>query len=210
MRGGMTVSATDLGLYALALFVLFLTPGPVWVAVLARTLSGGVQAAWPLALGVALGDAIWPFVAILGVSWLVTSVAGFMVALKWVAVAMFLAMGVLVIRSAGKQIGEDRRLTRPGMWAGFVAGFVAVTANPKAALLYMGLLPGFFDLTQVTWVDIAVIVPVSMLVPFVGNLLLAAFVDKIRRLLTSPSALRRVNVTAGALLIGVAGVIAVT
>lgn len=210
MRGGMTISATELGLYALALFVLFLTPGPVWVAVLARTLSGGVQAAWPLALGVALGDAIWPFVAILGVSWLVASVAGFMVVLKWVAVAMFLAMGVLVIRSAGKQIGEDSRLTRPGMWAGFVPGFVAVTANPKAALFYMGLLPGFFDLTQVTWADIAVIVPVSMLVPFVGNLLLAAFVDRIRRLLTSPNALRRVNVTAGALLIGVAGVIAVS
>ncbi len=206
----MTVTTFDLALYAGALFILFITPGPVWVAVLARTMSGGFNAAWPLALGVALGDAIWPFVAILGVTWVVSQFAGFMLVLKWVAVVMFFVMGYLVIRAADKQIGQDSRLTRPGMWAGFVAGFVAVTANPKAALFYMGLLPGFFDLTTTTWADIAVIVPLSMVVPFAGNLFLAALVDRVRRLLTSPEALRRTNVISGCLLIGVGVLIAFT
>lgn len=206
----MTVTWFDLMLYAVALFVLFLTPGPVWVAVLARTMAGGFRSAVPLALGVAAGDLVWPWVAILGVTWLVSVFASFMVVLKWVAVAMFLAMGWLVIQSAGKQIGEDSRLTQPGAWAGFIAGVVAVIANPKAALFYMGLLPGFFDLTQITWVDIAVILPVSAAVPFIGNLVLAGFVDRLRRLLTSDQALRRMNLVAGGLLIAVAGIIAVT
>ena len=52
----MTLTASEIGLYAAALFLLFLTPGPVWVAMLARGLKGGFAGAWPLALGVAFGD----------------------------------------------------------------------------------------------------------------------------------------------------------
>jgi len=206
----MSISALDLILYAGALFVLFATPGPVWLAVAARTMTGGVQSAWPLALGVALGDVIWPLVAILGVTWLVSVYADFMIVLKWVAVVMFSVMGALVIRHAGKPISADNSLTRPGMWAGFVAGLVAVTANPKAALFYMGLLPGFFDLTKITWIDIAVILPLSAAVPFVGNIILAMLVERLKRLVTSPDTLRRVNVIAGWLLIIVAIVIALS
>jgi len=66
----LTISAGDLLLYAGALLVLFLTPGPVWVALIARALSGGFHAAWPLALGVVVGDVLWPFLAILGVTWI--------------------------------------------------------------------------------------------------------------------------------------------
>jgi threonine/homoserine/homoserine lactone efflux protein len=32
--------------------------------------------------------------------------------------------------------------------AGFLAGLAAILANPKAILFYMGMLPGFFDLTR--------------------------------------------------------------
>ena len=40
----MTVTASGLVLYAGALLILFVTPGPVWVALLARSLSGGFAA----------------------------------------------------------------------------------------------------------------------------------------------------------------------
>ena len=46
-----------------------------------------------------------------------------------------------------------------------------------------------------------------MIIPFLGNLDLALFVDRARRLLKSPNALRRMNQTAGALLICVGLVI---
>ncbi|WP_299300637.1 LysE family translocator [uncultured Litoreibacter sp.] len=206
----MTVSAYELLFYAGGLFILFLTPGPVWVALLARAMSGGFHAAWPLAFGVVVGDVIWPLVAILGVTWLVDQVSWFMDVLRWVAVVMFVGMGVLLIRNADKQLSENSRLTRPGMWAGFMAGVAVILANPKAVLFYMGVLPGFFDLTQVTWMDIAAIMFLSMLVPLVGNLVLAVSVDRVRGLLKSPGALRRMNVIAGWLLIGVGVVIGVS
>ena len=199
----MTITPFELMLYAGALFILFLTPGPVWVALLARSMSGGFQAAWPLALGVVVGDVIWPLVAVLGVSWIVSEVSWFMDVLKWVAVVMFVVMGVLIIRHADRELSENSRLTRPGMWAGCIAGVVVIMANPKAVLFYMGVLPGFFDLTRVTAWDIGAICLLSLLVPLIGNLILAASVDRVRGLLKSPQALRQINIIAGWLLIGV-------
>ena len=197
----MTVTPFELLFYAGGLFVLFLTPGPVWVALLARAMSGGFQSAWPLALGVVVGDVLWPLIAILGVTWLVDQFAWFMEVLKWVAVVMFVGMGVALLRNADATLGSDSRLTRPGMWAGFIAGLVVILANPKAVLFYMGVLPGFFDLTKVTALDIVAICALSFLVPLAGNLVLALSVDRVRGFLKSPTALRRMNVTSGVLLI---------
>ncbi|MEP2717796.1 LysE family translocator [Pseudophaeobacter sp.] len=199
----MTLSPWDLLLYAGALFVLFLTPGPVWLALMARAVSGGFQAAWPLALGVAVGDLIWPLVAIGGMTWLAASLGEVMLVLRWVACVMFVSMGVMVIRSAGRAVTENRALTRPGAWAGFAAGVAVIMGNPKAILFYMGLLPGFFDLGALTSVDVAVIICLSFLVPLMGNLVMAALVHSLRAVISSPAAMRRLNLTSGALLIGV-------
>lgn len=204
----MTLNAIDLGWYAFALMVLFLTPGPVWVAVMARALSGGFRSAWPLAFGVAVGDALWPLLAVLGVSWIAGEYEGLMDIMRWVAVVFFAFMGIALIRSTKDSISADSRLTRPGMLAGFLAGVAVILGNPKAILFYMGMLPGFFDLTLLTGADIAAIVGLSMLVPFVGNLFFAAIIGRIRGALTSPTAIRRMNTGAGILLLLVALVIA--
>ncbi|MEM9899089.1 MAG: LysE family transporter, partial [Pseudomonadota bacterium] len=142
----MTITTGDAALYAIALLVLFLTPGPVWVALIARGMSGGFHAAWPLAFGVVVGDVLWPLIAVLGVAWLVSVFANFMLVLKWVACLTVLVMGFLVVKQRDKTIASDRRLTRPGMLAGFFAGLAVILGNPKAILFYMGVLPGFFDL----------------------------------------------------------------
>jgi threonine/homoserine/homoserine lactone efflux protein len=89
----MTLTVTQLGLYATALFVLFLTPGPVWLATAARALAHGWVAAVPLVLGVALGDALWSVTAALGLAWIVGTYGWVMDVLKWVAVAVFALMG---------------------------------------------------------------------------------------------------------------------
>lgn len=206
----MTLSFWDVGLYSGALLVLFLTPGPVWVGLIARSLSGGFHAAWPLALGVVVGDVLWSLLAIFGITWILSLYGGFLELLKWVAAVIFLVMGLLVIRSAGKSISTDNRLTRPGTLAGFLAGLAVILGNPKAILFYMGMLPGFFDLSALTIYDVICIAAMSALVPLVGNLGMAAFIDRARRLISDPDALRRTNVIAGILLIGVGLVIPLT
>ncbi len=205
----MTLTLAQLALYAGALFVLFLTPGPVWLALTARTLAHGIKGAFPLMLGVAIGDAAWSVLALVGLAWIVASFDWVMEALRWLAVVVFAGMGVMLIRHADVKISADSRLNRKGVWAGFVAGLAVILANPKAILFYMGMLPGFFDLTTVTVIDIVVIGVISMAVPLVGNVFFAIFVDRARRLVTNPDALARINKVAGGLLILVAVAIAV-
>ncbi|TMV10670.1 LysE family translocator [Arenibacterium halophilum] len=197
----MTIGFVDLALYAGALLALFLTPGPVWLALVARTVSGGFAGAWPLALGVVVGDMMWPFIAIMGVSWLVQEVTWLMSLLRWVAAAIFLVMGVMLVRNADRPIATDARLTRPGRLAGFAAGVAVILGNPKAILFYMSVLPGFFDLRRISGMDIAVIVGLSALMPLVGNLFFALVIDKMRRFIASPGGVRRLNLVSGGLLI---------
>jgi len=197
----MSAGFLELAFYAGAIFILFITPGPVWLAIVARALSGGYVSAWPLALGVMVGDLVWPLLAILGVSWIVGVYDGFLDVLRWVACGMFIAMGALLIKHADKSVSSQSKLTRPGIWAGFIAGVIVILSNPKAILFYMGVLPGFFDLEAITPWDIVAIVVISMIVPFLGNLMLAIFVDKIRRVLQKPEQLKRLNLASGGLLI---------
>jgi threonine/homoserine/homoserine lactone efflux protein len=203
----MTVSLHELLLYALGMAGLWAVPGPVWVALTARALSGGMAAAWPLAVGVALGDLIWPLAAILGLTWIESAYGDFLAVLRWVAALIFLFMGVLLIRKPAATLNADSRLTRPGMWAGFTVGVAAVIGNPKAILFYMGALPGFFTLETLTATDIAAIIALSALIPMAGNLGLAWFLDRARQLLSSPESVRKLNIGSGVLLIGVGLVI---
>ena len=203
----MTVSFHELLLYALGMAGLWAVPGPVWVALIARALSGGFAAAWPLAIGVAIGDLVWPLTAMLGLTWIESSYGDFLSVLRWVAAAIFLIMGVMLIRKPAAALNADSRLTRPGMWAGFSVGVAAVIGNPKAILFYMGALPGFFTLERLTTPDIVVIIAISALIPMAGNLGLALFLDRARQLLSSPESVRKLTIGSGILLIGVGLVI---
>jgi len=200
----MSVTSVQLLAYAGALVVLFLTPGPVWLALIARSMSGGFRSVLPLIAGVVLGDMIWPLLAIFGVGALTSIWAGFLSVVKLIGAAMFLALGLALLRLDPQMSEAPKALTRPGMWAGFLAGLAAIIGNPKAILFYLGLLPGFFDLSRLNGADIIAICAVSGVVPLLGNIALAASFDRVRRFLSSPKAVRRMNIAAGIAMIGVA------
>jgi threonine/homoserine/homoserine lactone efflux protein len=206
----MTITLWQLLIYAAAMAGLWAAPGPVWVALLARALSGGFASAWPLAVGVVLGDLLWPAIAIFGLSWIVSVYSGFLHLLKIVAAVTFAVMGLMLIRKPGALLAADSRLTKPGRLAGFVTGIAAVIGNPKAILFYMGVLPGFFDLASLNRADTAAILAVSAAVPLAGNLGLALFLSKARTLLSSPERVQTMNRIAGGLLLVVAVAILLT
>ena len=206
----MSITLWECLVYVAGMAALWAVPGPVWVALLARALSGGFASAWPLAVGVVLGDMMWPALAIFGLSWIVSVYADFLFVLKLAATGIFVIMGVLLFRKSGALAGADSRLTRPGRWAGFLVGFAAVIGNPKAILFYMTVLPGFFDLSRLTGPDITVILLISAAVPLAGNLALALFLGRVRDFLASPDRVTLLNRISGALLILVGIAIAFT
>lgn len=206
----MTISLEELGLYMGSVWVLWAIPGPVWLVLLARTLAYGFRGAWPIAVAVALGDIIWPLCAIFGLAWISSLYGNFLEVMRWVAAVVFIFMGGMLLRRDGKAMQVGKATSSPSLWAGFSVGTAAILGNPKAILFYMGILPGFFDVSRLNGIDIVIIVMTSSLVTLVGNLGLALFIDRVRRLISDPKAMRRTNIISGCLLILVGIIIPLT
>ena len=197
----MTIDGDQIFFYFLALIVLFLTPGPVWVALIARTVSGGAKSSISLALGVSLGDMLWPFVVYFSLGLLISVYSDILLVFRYFASFVLILMGLQIIYARNKALSEDHRLTKSGFIAGFYAGLIAVTANPKASLFYMTLLPGFFNFELIGLLDVCLVSLLSFSVPMIGNILMILFVAKVRSLLSSPYAVSVTNLISGILLI---------
>ena len=198
----MSISFSELIFYAFGISVLFLTPGPVWIAIISRSITGGLNGAVPLAAGVAIGDIIWPTLAIAGSAALAASYANLLLYLKYLAVILFLVLGINLINNQNSKVSsQNLKLIKSSELAGFTAGLLVIIGNPKAALFYLGILPGFFNLSRLTITDCIAIALVSSLIPFLGNLALAVMVEKSREILSSAAAMRRLNILSGCLLI---------
>ena len=147
----MTITNGQLVLYFGALIILFLTPGPVWIALIARTVSGGTKSAISLALGVSLGDFLWPIVVFFGLGFLVSLYSEILILFRYLAAIILTIMGIQTILNSRKKLYLNSQLTKSGFFAGFSAGFIAVTANPKASLFYLTLLPSFFNFDRINF-----------------------------------------------------------
>ena len=197
----MTIDSNEIFLYFLALIILFITPGPVWVALIARTVSGGARSSISLALGVSLGDMLWPFAVYFSLSLIISLYSDILLIFRYLASFVLILMGLQIVYSRNKALSEDHRLTKSGFIAGFYAGFIAVTANPKASLFYMTLLPSFFNFELISLFDVCLISLLSFSIPMIGNILMIFFVAKARSLLSSPYAISMTNFISGILLV---------
>lgn len=206
----MTITSAQLFLYFGALIILFLTPGPVWIAIIARTVSGGVKSGLSLVLGVSLGDLLWPIIAYFGLGLLISLYSDILILVRYMAAIILVIMGIQTILASRKGIKANDDLTKSGFFAGFTAGLIAVTANPKATLFYLTLLPSFFNFGEIGLTDLVIISGTSFAVPMLGNVLMILFLAKAKTFLSSPSAVRVTNIVSGILLVVVGTVIGLT
>jgi threonine/homoserine/homoserine lactone efflux protein len=206
----MTITSAQLFLYFGALVILFLTPGPVWIAIIARTVSGGVKSGMSLVLGVSLGDLLWPIMAYFGLGLLISLYSDILILVRYMAAIILVIMGIQTVLASRKGIKANDDLTKSGFFAGFTAGLIAVTANPKATLFYLTLLPSFFNFGEIGLTDLVIISGTSFAVPMLGNILMILFLVKAKTFLSSPSAVRMTNIVSGLLLVLVGIVIGIT
>ena len=202
-----TITNNELFFYGTSLLVLFLTPGPVWVTILARATSRGPKSAIPIAVGVCLGDMLWPVVVFFGLGMLISIYSEITIVLKYVAVVVLGSMGVSIFFRKNKGIWESTQVTSKNFSAEVSTGFLVIIANPKAALFYITLLPGFFDFQKINHLDLIFICVLSFAIPMTGNLLFIFFVAKVRQLITSGKVINLINKSAGFSLILVAVVL---
>jgi threonine/homoserine/homoserine lactone efflux protein len=210
------MSITELYFYAFAMFILFLTPGPVWVVLLARIFSHGWAGGLPLALGVIIADFTWSFLAVISISSISEAMPSITKTLTWVAAGFFLYLAIKLWLKPSYDLNNIKlskvssKLKFNSIYLeSFMTGLLVNFSNPKAILFYISIMPGFFVLNQLTNTDAVIIASISALVPFIGNIILIALVSPVRQLMQSPSAQKKLNQISSILLLIVAVMILV-
>lgn len=140
----MTIQSV-LGL-VLALTIFVASPGPGVFAVIARALSHGFLASLSFIIGVILGDLTYLVFAILGLSAIATAFGHLFVIVRILGGLYLIYLGIKSWRSA-KNISKELLQTKA---QGLVGGLLLTLANPKVILFYLGFLPSFVDLNDLS------------------------------------------------------------
>ena len=122
-----------------------LTPGPNMIYLVSRSISQGPMAGLISLGGVAVGFLFYMLASALGITVLVMAVPYAYDALK-IAGAVYLAyLAWQAIRPGGRSPFQVRELPKDSPKRLFMMGLITNFLNPKAAVLYLSLLPQFID-----------------------------------------------------------------
>lgn len=193
--------------FTIAYSIAVLVPGPGVAAVVARALGGGFRGAFPMVLGILVGDLVYLVVAVLGLSAIATHFSAFFIVVRLAGAAylLYIAWMFWTAKPGSEQLGPRAR----EHWSRtLLAGLSLTLGNPKTIVFYLALLPTVVPLDNITpfaFAQLTIIVIVVLLAIGCGYAFLAA---SAREFFTSPVALRRLNRTAGAMMATAAGFVA--
>jgi threonine/homoserine/homoserine lactone efflux protein len=122
----------SLALFALAVLLLALTPGPVWIYLISRTLTQGRRAGYFSLIGVMAGVLVHLCAAALGLSALLLALP-YLLWLAWTT-----------LRGGGFSFAPQRLAPVPDRVL-FRQSLTASVVNPKVAVFYLSLFPQFVD-----------------------------------------------------------------
>ncbi|MCA1299871.1 LysE family translocator [Stappia indica] len=200
---------TALIVFASALFVAAVIPGPGIAAIVARVLSRGRDGALAFCFGVALGDVIWLGLAVAGLAVVANTFATVFLAIKYLGAAYLVYLAWKMWRAPAD--AGLASVVRPASESrlNLVFGGLAVTlGNPKVIVFYLALLPNIIALETVTvlgYVELSAVTFAVLAVVLGGYCLLA---ERARGLMSSPRAVRLLNRVAGSVMAGAAVAIA--
>ena len=142
----MLIAPAKLTLFLTASVALLLTPGPVVLYVVARSVSQGRRAGLASVLGAELGNSLHAVGAALGLAALLASSALAFSGVKYLGAAYLLYLGVRKLARPGAEASAAQREVPAASLRGiFAQGVVVAVLNPKTALFFLAFLPQFVD-----------------------------------------------------------------
>ena len=142
----MSIDPARLALFLAATVALVVTPGPVVLYVVARSMSQGPRAGLASVLGAELGNSVHVAAAALGLAALLASSALAFSMVKYLGAAYLVYLGLrkLMGRDARDPDGS-REGPRQRLRVLFGQGVLVAILNPKTALFFLAFLPQFVD-----------------------------------------------------------------
>lgn len=186
--------------FGAAMFLLAASPGPGVFATVARALASGFSHAAVLVLGIVVGDLIFLFLAIYGLASLAEILGSFFTFVKYAGGLYLIWLGIKIWRST-PEASSVQGVHELSWKKNFMSGLIITLANPKVIFFYLGFLPTFVDLNNLTGLDV---LSISIVVAIVlGSVLLsyAWAASRTSRIFKNKKTLRIINNCAGGVMI---------
>jgi len=181
------------GIYAIAIAV----PGPGIVAIVARALREGMAATVPAVAGNTLGDLILMSLSVFGLAFIAHALGGLFLIVKWAGALYLVYLGYRYWTAPVLEAGAG-----PAPNRGFVSQLALTLGNPKAIVMFVALLPTVVDLNHLNLIGYGELCACTLvLIPGI-EFTYAALAAQARVFLSGAVARRRMNKTAGAIMIG--------
>lgn len=140
-----TASFVGLALVALGMV---LTPGPNMIYLVSRSICQGPVAGLISLGGVFVGFVFYMLLAAFGITAVIMAVPYAYDALRLVGAAYLGWLAWQALRPGGRSAFQVRELPKDSPRKLFVMGLVTNLLNPKAAVMYLSLLPQFIDIEK--------------------------------------------------------------
>jgi threonine/homoserine/homoserine lactone efflux protein len=185
--------------------LIVVAPGPSFAVMVNQSLRNGRLGGLAAVLGNASGLVFWASASVFGLTALIRTSEFAFVALKVVGAAYLCWLGLRTLVRSRATAADDPVVLRTGgggRLTAFRTGMVTNLANPKAAVLYLALLPQFLPAGGATLADTAVLAAVQMAISVSWYTLVVLAVGLVRRTLARPSVKARVEQISGLVLVG--------
>lgn len=139
------LQTSNLITFAFVALGMVLTPGPNMIYLISRSISQGVGAGLVSLGGVILAFIFYMLAAAFGITALLMMVPFAYDVLRFAGAAYLLWLAWQAVKPGGRSPFQVRDLPRDGPRKLFAMGFLTNLLNPKAAVLYLSLLPQFID-----------------------------------------------------------------
>ncbi len=178
--------------FLLAVSLIELTPGPNMGYLAALSASEGRIAGFKAVLGVTVGLAFYMLLAVFGIAELIAAAPIVYGALRWAGVLYLLYLAWEAWRGASDASPAHTRVVdHKPFWRGLIANVL----NPKAAVFYVTLLPGFIaDGRGAFWLQALILGLAHLLIAFLVHGLIVLGAARAGQLIAATShapALRR-------------------
>jgi threonine/homoserine/homoserine lactone efflux protein len=185
--------------------LIVVAPGPSFAVMVNQSLRNGRLGGLAAVLGNASGLVFWASASVFGLTALIRTSEFAFLALKVVGAAYLCWLGLRTLVRSRATAADDPVVMRTGgggRLTAFRTGMVTNLANPKAAVLYLALLPQFLPAGGATLADTAVLAAVQMAISVSWYTLVVLAVGLVRRTLARPSVKARVEQISGLVLVG--------
>lgn len=189
--------------FLLTCVLMVLSPGPSLAVMLNQSVRSGRGAGLATVAGNTTGLVFWATASAFGLTALVRTSEVAFVVLKAAGAVYLCWLGVQSLRRSRTQteVPVDEAVPPRGLVAAFRAGLLTNLTNPKAAVLYLALLPQFLLPGGNTLTNTAVLAAVQMSISACWYTLVVLAVGVARRVLARPIVRKRIDQIGGVVLV---------